>query len=153
MMPRTSAASFFRLSLVACGVTALALAGAGCDEHASAAALAHAPSPPKVRVNEACRIRARATYQSSCRPCHGELGAGDGPGAASLNPKPRNFRDLAWQRSVKDEHIEKVILKGGASVGKSSAMPGSTFLEPTPGVVAALREHVRGFVWALDDRK
>ena len=29
-------------------------------------------------------------YQSYCAPCHGKKGKGDGPAAASLNPKPAN---------------------------------------------------------------
>jgi len=31
-------------------------------------------------------------YQRECAACHGATGAGDGPGAYILNPKPRNFQ-------------------------------------------------------------
>ena len=30
-------------------------------------------------------------FQENCVPCHGALGAGDGPSADTLNPKPRDF--------------------------------------------------------------
>ena len=40
--------------------------------------------------------RAKAIYQENCAQCHGEGGRGDGPGAASMQPKepkPANFTD------------------------------------------------------------
>ena len=36
-------------------------------------------------------------YQSRCAACHGESGRGDGPAAATLDPKPTNFRDASRQ--------------------------------------------------------
>ncbi len=61
-------------------------------------------------------------YQTFCATCHGAAGDGAGPGAAALNPKPRNFTDAAWQASASDERIAKVIKEGGASVGLSPTM-------------------------------
>ncbi len=69
----------------------------------------------------------------------------DGPGAAGLNPKPRNYADAAWQQTVTDEEIEKAIVYGGAAIGKSPQMVGNPDLQAKPGVVAALREKVRKF--------
>lgn len=37
--------------------------------------------------------RGRTLYQQSCATCHGSTGAGDGPAAATLQPRPRSFRD------------------------------------------------------------
>ena len=34
----------------------------------------------------------RAVFARHCAPCHGERGAGDGPAAASLNPRPPDLR-------------------------------------------------------------
>ena len=85
---------------------------------------------------------AHELFKSRCTPCHGETGHGDGPGAASLNPKPRNYTDAAWQKSVKDEDIKKTILYGGAAVGKSPIMPANPDLEGKPeldGLVAIVR--------------
>jgi mono/diheme cytochrome c family protein len=61
-------------------------------------------------------------YQQFCASCHGAKGAGKGPAAASLNPKPRNMTDVAWQESVDDAHIRKVINQGGSAVGLSPTM-------------------------------
>ena len=58
-------------------------------------------------------------------------------------PRPRNLQDAAWQLSVSDEHIEKIVQYGGAAVGKSPAMPPNPDLMSKPEIVAALRAHVR----------
>ena len=39
--------------------------------------------------------RGAEVYQANCASCHGELGRGDGPAAAGLNPKPTNLADRA----------------------------------------------------------
>jgi mono/diheme cytochrome c family protein len=61
-------------------------------------------------------------FTQLCSTCHGPTGHGDGPAGQALNPHPRNFTDAAWQNSVDDEHIAKVITNGGASVGLSPSM-------------------------------
>ncbi len=86
---------------------------------------------------------AQTIFSTRCFVCHGPNGKGDGPGSAGLDPKPRNFTDPAWQASVTDEHIEKIITYGGAAVGKSPAMPPNPDLVSKTEVVAALRAHVR----------
>ena len=63
------------------------------------------------------------TYTRLCVTCHGALGKGDGPGAASLKPKPRNFTDPTQFKSKNDEEIFKVVQKGGAASKLSPAMP------------------------------
>ena len=89
--------------------------------------------------------KAHTTYQERCSACHGANGRGDGPGAAALNPKPRNYADKSWQKSVTDEQIKKTITMGGAAVGKSPIMPASPDLEQKPEVVEGLVKVVRGF--------
>ena len=37
--------------------------------------------------------RGRALFAQSCAACHGPSGGGDGPAAATLDPRPRSFRD------------------------------------------------------------
>jgi mono/diheme cytochrome c family protein len=67
----------------------------------------------------------KATFATlGCVACHGANGKGDGAAAAALEPKPRNYSDSAWQDSVTDEHIKKVILEGGAANGMSPLMAG-----------------------------
>lgn len=98
-----------------------------------------------VVVTQPNRIEADEIFASRCQPCHGPTGAGDGPASNGLSPKPRNFHDAAWQSSVTTEHITKIIRYGGASVGKSAAMPANPDLVDKGGVVAALTGKVRGF--------
>ena len=84
-------------------------------------------------------------FADRCGACHGTSGKGDGPGAAALNPKPRNYTDKAWQASVTDEQIKKTIVYGGAAVGKSPNMPSNPDLDSKPEVVEGLVKIVRGF--------
>ena len=104
---------------------------------ASAPAPAAAPGDPK--------SEAQTLFRARCSVCHGEKGTGDGPGAAALNPKPRNYTDAAWQASVTDEQIKNTIMLGGAAVGKSPIMPASPDLQAKPAVVDELVKIVRSF--------
>lgn len=47
-------------------------------------------------------VRGAALYQENCASCHGAQGAGNGPAAATLDPRPSNFTDeeRMKQRSV-----------------------------------------------------
>jgi mono/diheme cytochrome c family protein len=89
--------------------------------------------------------QAKKVFKAKCVVCHGDHGAGDGPGAAALNPKPRAFELPDWQDSVTDEHITKIIIEGGAAVGKSAAMPGNPDLRNKKEIVAELVKIVRAF--------
>jgi mono/diheme cytochrome c family protein len=62
-------------------------------------------------------------YGQICATCHGQSGKGDGPGAAALNPKPRDHTDKEYMSKLSDEDLFKVIKNGGASIGKSPLMP------------------------------
>jgi len=104
------------------------------------AAAPEAPEPPPDPAAEA-----RKVFSTKCVVCHGDHGAGDGPGSTALNPKPRAFADATWQASVTDDHIKKTIIEGGASVGKSPAMAANPDLSDKPDVVTALVKIVRDF--------
>ena len=71
-----------------------------------------------------------ASFVARCAACHGQHGEGDGLAAATLNPRPRNFRDPAWQRATTDEAIRQVITAGGPSRGLSALMPAQGELRP-----------------------
>jgi mono/diheme cytochrome c family protein len=88
---------------------------------------------------------ARQTFQTLCITCHGEGGKGDGIASKTLDPKPRNYTDKAWQASVTDDQIKAIILKGGKGVGKSPVMPASPQFENKPGVLNELVRIVRSF--------
>ena len=113
---------------------------AGCKDPAPSA-----PSTASGAVTITAEARTEATqiFATRCTPCHGPTGGGDGPASAGLTPRPRNFHDAAWQGTVNDQHIERIIQYGGAAVGKSPTMPANPDLMERPVVVAALREHVR----------
>jgi len=66
---------------------------------------------------------AKGAFSTVCATCHGPAGAGDGPGAAALNPKPANFADAAFWAGKTDEELIKAIREGGAAVGLSPLMP------------------------------
>ncbi|WP_224362384.1 urate hydroxylase PuuD [Hyalangium versicolor] len=100
-------------------------------------------APAKVYASPA--EEARAVFTQRCVPCHGPEGRGNGPSSAALNPKPRNYHDVEWQKSVTDEGIAKTILGGGMAVGKSDIMPANPDLEQKPEVVSELVKLLRSF--------
>jgi len=113
-------------------VLSLAL-GAGCgggsepaeapEPAAQAPAPEPAPAPAQPAAAGAPDLAAGARlYATYCASCHGPEGAGDGPVAAGLNPKPAAHNDGTYMRTLSDEHLFKVIKEGGPSVGKSPLM-------------------------------
>jgi mono/diheme cytochrome c family protein len=56
--------------------------------------------------------RGKMLYVTRCSPCHGANGGGDGPGAAAIEPKPRNFRDPEFWKTRTEAQIRETILKG-----------------------------------------
>ena len=76
----------------------------------------------KPRATEALLKRGEALFKKHCSSCHGDRGAGDGPAAYLLNPKPRDislgsFRLISTDNVVPtDEDLFRVISRG---------MPGS----------------------------
>lgn len=141
-MDRKHARAFCALSLV------LSL-GTACSKHSSSDSSAATsqpvavPEPPPPPPDPAAD--ARKLFSTKCVVCHGNHGAGDGPGAAALNPKPRAFGDATWQASVTDEQIKKTIVEGGAAVGKSAAMSANPELADKPEELTALVKIVRDF--------
>jgi len=134
------------LALVAvqgCGGSSAPAAGGQTGAPGASSSTAAGAQPPT--ISPAVRKRAKETFLTTCATCHGETGQGDGPGAAALEPKPRKFGDKAWQASVTDEHIEKVMVYGGAAAGKSAQMPAHPMLKDNAALRSAMREYVRSF--------
>jgi mono/diheme cytochrome c family protein len=127
-IPRYTALGLFLAAALACG---------GSDASGSK------ESEPRVAITAADREAAAQRFGTVCFTCHGKTGGGDGPASVGLVPQPRNFQDAEWQKSVTDQHIERIIVGGGIAVGKAVAMPSNPDLAGKPGVVAALREHIR----------
>jgi mono/diheme cytochrome c family protein len=96
-------------------------------------------------VAEATMKRARAIYQERCAACHGDKGDGNGLGAFAIKPKPRDYTDPEWQKTVTDEELSTAIVRGGTAVGKSYMMPANRDLKSKPDVVEAIVAMVRSF--------
>jgi hypothetical protein len=94
-------------------------------------------SDPKNKAQEILKLR--------CAACHGERGKGDGPAAVALTPKPRDWTDAAWNKTVTDERLAKVIVSGGQAVGLSPLMTPNPDLANEPAVVNELVRLVRLF--------
>lgn len=114
----------------------------GCNAESSAEPAAAVEAPAIAAIDPAVEREAQEIFANRCTPCHGAMGAGDGPASAGLTPKPRNLRDKAWQQTIDDGYLEKIITYGGSAVGRSPMMPANPDLADKP-VVAALRAHVR----------
>ncbi|MEO7732455.1 MAG: cytochrome c [Kofleriaceae bacterium] len=89
--------------------------------------------------------QAERMFATVCITCHGSDGTGRGPAADSLNPKPRDYTDAAWQASTTDDQLKQIILKGGVGVGKSPMMPGQPQLADQPEVLDGLVQIIRKF--------
>ncbi|MBI2883545.1 MAG: cytochrome c [Candidatus Methylomirabilis oxyfera] len=63
-------------------------------------------------------------FGTFCGPCHGQAGKGDGPAAAALNPKPRNFTDGKYMNTRTDTQLINVIKNGSAAEKLSPLMVG-----------------------------
>jgi high-affinity iron transporter len=56
--------------------------------------------------------RGRNTYAIWCVACHGDGGAGDGPTAQTLDPRPRNFATGKFKQGSRVEQIYRTLGKG-----------------------------------------
>jgi mono/diheme cytochrome c family protein len=66
-------------------------------------------------------------FTMNCSSCHGNDGRGDGPTAAMLIPKPRNFHSLSgWKNGSKVSQIYATLENGI----QGSAMPAYNYLAP-----------------------
>jgi len=70
-------------------------------------------------ADEAAGNPGQELYLQNCSSCHGETGAGDGPAAASLNPKPRDLMSAAkdWKNGATAEGINKTLQEGISGTG------------------------------------
>ena len=123
----------------------LIVAACGKAESAAPAPVVHVEPSAASAAVAAVTETAEDVFKNRCTPCHGASGLGDGPAAAALNPKPRNYTDAAWQKSVSDDQLKNTILYGGPAVGKSAAMPSQPDLEAKPVVLAGLIKIIRDF--------
>jgi mono/diheme cytochrome c family protein len=88
---------------------ALALTSAAALAHEHHAMEGHWMAPEKaakrhnpVAATPESLQRGAALFQQHCASCHGAQGAGDGPAAAALEPKPANLQTMAGHHSDGD---------------------------------------------------
>ena len=98
------------------------------------------PVPPKPEDTKKNLEQGKAVYAQNCLACHGEKGDGNGPAAAFLLPKPRNFVEAKYRlRSTPTGQLPTdVDLFRAVSLG----MPGT----PMPPWKHSLSENDR---WAV----
>lgn len=135
-----------RTQRLAIAIALAGLAAVACnksqDDSSKASPKAFTPEPASGPIDMA---QAQSIFGERCAACHGTDGSGNGPAAANLIPKPRNYHDSKWQASVTDEQIKRTITLGGAAVGKSPIMPASPDLDAKPEVVDGLVKIIRKF--------
>ena len=66
--------------------------------------------------------KGQSMYKTTCAPCHGEGGHGDGPAGKIFKPRPQDHTDAKYMDTITDDDMAKTIQMGGALKGKP-AMP------------------------------
>ncbi len=80
-----------------------------------------------MRATPALVQRGKALFEQNCAPCHGNDGRGDGPAAATLVPRPRDFMSpQGWVNGYRMEGIYKTLEEGIPG----SAMSSWEYLSP-----------------------
>lgn len=109
---------------------------------AGASERSEAPGRPDVReftVLTAQSSAAEKLFKAQCAPCHGVKGRGDGPVAASLQPKPADLTDPEFQAQRTDEQLRETLVRG-----KGAMPPFGALL--TPEEIDLLVAHIRSLV-------
>ncbi|MGC6509054.1 MAG: c-type cytochrome [Myxococcota bacterium] len=70
----------------------------------------------EVTDKSALEERAITIYAERCSICHGELGAGDGPTAMAMNPKPTDFTQASYWSNRTDSYVIQQIKYGAPEV-------------------------------------
>lgn len=99
------------------------------EEIAQASASELAKQPPRTDWRGGRVGQGAAVYARYCVTCHGSDGRGDGPAAAALNPKPRDFTagDFYFDangngRTGEPIDLARIVLHGPAAFGGSPTM-------------------------------
>ena len=100
------------------------------------------PVDPKTLISSSPELIARGKdrYAGNCVPCHGERGQGDGPAAATMNPRPRSFTSpIGWKNGNDLPAIFKTL-----SIGvKGTSMAAFDYLSKKDRM--ALAHYVQSF--------
>ncbi|HEX6202885.1 MAG TPA: ABC transporter permease subunit [Thermoanaerobaculia bacterium] len=143
-IPLTTRRTAMKAALAVLAAVAALVLFAACSAEGPGAAAAAEAEPGTTVVTAAMLDQGRATYMANCAPCHGTAGKGDGPGAANLDPKPRDHTDPDYMSTLSDEQIAKTVQYGGAISGKPQ-MPSA------PHIRGAELESLVAFVRSLSE--
>ena len=112
----------------------------GANTNTSTEPVPVTPAPdtaPGAGANETVEAVGARVYAARCALCHGPEGRGDGPGAAALNPKPRNYHDKAYMATRTDAELLEVIRNGKGAMPRWSGILSEAEMQ-------AVLKHVRG---------
>jgi len=70
--------------------------------------------------------KGEALFQINCASCHGPKGQGDGPRAAELNPRPRNYHTEKFRYGASGSQVFNTITNGSPG----TSMPSFALLPP-----------------------
>jgi mono/diheme cytochrome c family protein len=90
-----SKATVFAIGTAAFAVIAALAAPALADSAPWVAPAAAAAKKNPFAGNAQSAASGKQIYMTTCAPCHGTTGRGDGPAASALNPKPANYTTKA----------------------------------------------------------
>jgi mono/diheme cytochrome c family protein len=124
----TKRACFLIFNILIIGAFTLAACGGGSSATTQPAGTP-VPTPPAAYAgktnpmanNLAAAQAGKQIFDTNCSPCHGMDAKGDGPAAASLDPKPADLADLESRFS--DAYMFWRISEGGAMPPFNSKMP------------------------------
>ncbi len=125
---------FFILVIALLGAMVLGACGGGGDmttntNGQTGGAVVDRPAPPPEYAgktnphsgDQASIAAGKDLYDINCASCHGPTGMGDGPTAASLDPKPQPL--ASEMNALSDDYLLWRISEGGAFPPFNSAMP------------------------------
>lgn len=81
------------------------------------------PVDPKILMAPSRELieEGKTDFAKNCTPCHGETGQGDGPAAATMNPRPRNFTKAdGWVNGADLPAVYKTLTNGIAGSSMAS---------------------------------
>jgi mono/diheme cytochrome c family protein len=93
-----------------------------------------APTPNAV-------MKGKALFEGKglCVKCHGVEGRGNGRLAEFLDPSPRNFTNVDWQRNRTDGELLWIIKNGSEGTGMASMAPAEISVEEAWHVILYIR--------------
>ncbi len=107
------------MALAACGGGASSGGSSGKKRSTPPAEYASKTNPFEGQADAA--TAGKELYTANCQGCHGESAKGDGPAAASMNPKPADLTKTVKETDA--PYLLWVASEGGAAAGLNAAMP------------------------------